>query len=353
MRQRLRQFGFPTALFALLLTLASQASATPLFDSREVLDITIEGPLSALISERSDDEYYDGRLSFPDADGGVKTVDLKFRTRGNFRRRESTCRFPPVRLNLPRKAVEGTVFDGQNILKLVTHCRPRTGRYEKYVLREELAYRILNLHTEASFRTRLLRITWINTDRDNEADTRYGFVIEHKNELEERLGMAEPGYERVRYARLNEQQATISALYEYMIGNTDFSMISAPEGESCCHNGILVEQTPDDLYFLPYDFDMAGIVDAPYASPNPRFRLRGVTDRLYRGHCRFNDRLDEVVALFKENRDAVLQLVDNQPGFEDRDRRQTRKFLEDFYDDIGSPKELTKNIIDACRGRAD
>lgn len=330
----------------------ANAADRPLFASSDVLDITIEGPLKTLIGERSNEDYYDGELRYADRNGVEQVLDLKFRTRGNYRRQKATCRFPPVRLNFRRKQVEGTVFEGQNILKLVTHCRPGSGRYEEYVLREELAYRILKLHTDASFRTRLLRIEWIDSERNGRSETRYGFVIEHSNELEARLGMREPGYDRTRYQRLNLEQASVAALFEYQIANTDFSMVSAAEGRTCCHNGILLEREPDDLYFVPYDFDMAGIVDAPYATPNPRFKLRGVTERLYRGHCRFNDTLDAAAGRFRENRDAVIRMVADQPGLADRTRRRLTDFLGDFYKQIDSERGMAE-LKEACRGRAD
>jgi hypothetical protein len=320
----------------------------PLFASDDTLHITIEGPLTTLIRERSTEEYYEGVLRFPGADGAEKALDLKFRARGNYRRRKSTCRFPPVRLNLKKKQATGTVFEGQNILKLVTHCRPGSSKYEQYVLREELAYRILNLHTPVSFRSRLLRVTWVDSENDNNSEERYGFLIEHKNEVSQRVGMEDPAIQRASYDDLDPGQAAIAAVFEYMIGNTDFSMVAGPANEGCCHNGILLRRDDGRIFFAPYDFDMAGIVDAPYAEPNPRFDLRSVTSRLYRGNCRFNPQLDDTVALYLDKRDEVLALVDTQEGLADRDRRVVRRFLERFYEDLENPKRVDLKLRDAC-----
>ncbi|MDX1482705.1 MAG: hypothetical protein R3315_13560, partial [Woeseiaceae bacterium] len=311
-----------SALSALLLALcfsigAAAQDSLPLFADEAILEVSIEGPLDTLMRERSDEEYYDGVLRY--ADGAeVHSLDLRFRTRGNFRRRKETCRFPPVRLNFKKQQVEGTLFEGQNILKLVTHCRPNSGRYEEYVVRELLAYRIFNRVTPVSFRARQLRITWVNTEDGNDEDVRYGFLIEHKNELEDRLQLEEPGYNSIQYDALNPQQAALAAVFQYMIGNTDFSMVTAVEGEACCHNGILLQKSRGDIYFVPYDFDMAGIVDAPYAAPNPRFRLRSVTSRLYRGDCLFNDYLDEAIGRFAAIKNDVEELIATQEGLERR-----------------------------------
>ena len=308
-----------SALSALLLAVcypiaAAAQDSLPLFADEAILEVSIEGPLDTLMRERSNEDYYDGVLRYTDG-AEVHALDLRFRTRGNYRRRKETCRFPPVRLNFKKKQVEGTPFEGQNILKLVTHCRPNSGRYEEYVIRELLAYRIFNRVTPVSFRARQLRITWINTEDGNSEDVRYGFVIEHKNELEDRLQLEEPGYNSIQYDALNPQQAALAAIFQYMIGNTDFSMVAAVEGESCCHNGILLQKNRGDIYFVPYDFDMAGIVDAPYAAPNPRFRLRSVTSRLYRGACLLNDYLDEAIGRFYQSMQEKVTAVASEVLF--------------------------------------
>lgn len=326
-------------------------SGLPLFADSEMLSVTIEGPLSTLIRERSDEEYYDGLFRYTAGDGTEHELDLQFRARGNYRRRRETCLFPPVRLNFKKKQVEGTIFEGQNILKLVSHCRPGSKRYEQHVLREELAYRILNLHTPYSFRSRLMRIRWVDTDKGNDVDERYGFVIEHKNELEERTNLVEPGLEKTSYDLLNSRQAAVTALFEYLIGNTDFSMIAGPAGEACCHNGLLLREGEDgEIFFVPYDFDMAGIVDAPYAEPNPRFNLRSVTERLYRGHCRFNPDMEAAKTAYLDNQDTVMSLIENQPGLDKRNLKRVTRFMEQFYENIGDPKKFGKEITDECIG---
>ena len=96
----------------------SEASAdtggNPLFSSHTLLDIRIEAPLSQLMRERPDKDYLDGKLSYTDAAGVAHTFDLKLRTRGKYRNHKKTCTFAPVRLNLRKKQLVGTVFAGQD-----------------------------------------------------------------------------------------------------------------------------------------------------------------------------------------------------------------------------------------------
>ena len=49
-----------------------------------------------------------------------------------------------------------------------------------------LAYRILNLLTDTSFRARLLTVTYLYTDDDREVES-YAILIEHKDRLSKRI----------------------------------------------------------------------------------------------------------------------------------------------------------------------
>ena len=133
------------------------AAADPLFQSQDTLKVEITAPLSTLILERSETEYLPGIFSYKEADGTPVEMDIKVRARGNFRHRN--CDFPPVTLNFRRSQVEGTLFDQQNKLKMVVHCKI-TRQYEQSVVREYLAYRLLNSITDLSFRVRLLQVVW-------------------------------------------------------------------------------------------------------------------------------------------------------------------------------------------------
>lgn len=327
---------------------AQGAADLPLFNSTDTLQVQIEGPLTTLLRERSDTDYYSGKLRYREADGTDRELSLKFRTRGNFRRRRDTCRFPPVRLNFVKKEVAGTEFEGQNILKLVTHCRPGSRIYEQFSIKEYLAYKILELHTPYSFRTRLLKITWIDTDKKNKVDERYGFVIEHKNEVAARHGGKVAEVVSTSYDVLNAEQASIASIFQYMIGNTDFSMIKGTPGGDCCHNGILLNTEDLGQVAIPYDFDFSGLVDAPYAEPNPRFRIKRVTTRFYRGNCRFTDQVDATVALFLEKRDAVMRLIADQEGMTKSTRSRSRAFIERFYEDLTNPRRVESKFVKGC-----
>ena len=137
----------------------------PLFADDDRLELRIEAPITTLMRERPDDEELDGLASYVDETGNEITLDVEIRTRGNYRRQERVCPFAPVRLDFDKDEVGGTLFENQNRLKLVTHCR-NAMQFEQAVMREYLVYRMFNALTEQSYRVRPLTTTYVDTDRD-------------------------------------------------------------------------------------------------------------------------------------------------------------------------------------------
>lgn len=323
--------------------------ARPLFERHDTLQVRIEAPLTTLMREKPEDEYLDGTFYYTGGDGQEHALDLKLQTRGRFRRKKETCNFSPVRLNFRKKQVAGTEFAGQDKLKLVTHCQDRRNSYEQLVMREYLAYRILQTLTDRSFGARLMHITYVDTDKNGKSMTKYGFVIEDEDDIEERLGMVRHKSRGINSEELDGRHANLVSVYEYMIGNTDFSLILGPSDSSCCHNAVLFSENDAAPFIpIPYDFDFSGLVDAPYAAPNPRFELRSVKQRLYRGRCMNNEILDETFSRFLDKRDDIGNLVAGLDGLDNKDRKEVVKFLDDFFEDITDADAKQRRFIDEC-----
>lgn len=336
-------------LAALACTQAGADESPPLFESEHTLQVRIEAPIRTLAVQRSDTEYLDGTFTYLDASGAEQALDLKIRARGNYRRQKKTCRFPPIRLNFRKKQVEGTEFSGQDKLKLVTHCNHRRAIYEQYILKEFMAYRIFKLFTDASFNARLLKVTWVDSEKDDDAGiTRYAFLIEDDDLLGERIGASLVKLPRIAYAELDPAQASLVAVFEYFIGNTDYSMVLGAQDDDCCHNVVLFGEAGAGYLPVPYDFDFSGLVNARYAEPNPKLPIRSVLRRLYRGNCMHNDRLDGTFARFRENREAIRQIVTTAEGLDDKTRDRALSYLDSFYADIDSPAAVEENFLRTC-----
>lgn len=316
-----------------------------MFQSHEPLNVSITAPLTTLIEERSKDEYLPGAFQYTEADGNTVNFDLDIRARGNFRHR--TCEFPPVTLNLKRSQADGTLFDNQNKLKLVIQC-DKNDRYEQMVLREYLAYRILNTLTDSSFRVRLLRVTYFDTDTDWESKIRYAFLIEHKKRLAARLDREDLKIKKTTVPSIQPDILNLTSLFQFLIGNTDFSPIAGPPGDNCCHNYVLFGNDSDPILAIPYDFDQSGLVNAPYAEPDERFRIRSVRQRVYRGRCVNNEFIEASLTQFKEHRDAIYKLFHEQEGLETDVLKQIVRYVDDFYKLIEDPRAVQSNIVKKC-----
>jgi hypothetical protein len=310
-------------LFALL-CVSINVTASPLFDDHTVFEIELTGPVAKTISDRKDKTEYPFLLK---ADGSEHEVQV--RVRGNSRLR--VCNFPPLRLNFSRKDIDGSVFAGQDKLKLVTHCRGRPGS-QSDAIEEFAAYRIFNLLSDVSYKVRLLRIIYIDTDKpgDKTKIERYGFLIESLDELVDRTNGQAVNVTGVSLSSLDNDHAAIVYIFQYLIGNTDWSLVKSDRDEFCCHNGDLLD-IDARRYYVPYDFDLSGLVNARYAYPDPALPIRRVTQRMYRGYCISRDSLQAALDLIKAHKLEILGVIEEIPGLPEDDRVKDVKYLDQFF----------------------
>ena len=326
------------------------AAVAPLFASDSVMTVTIEAPLTTLMRDRPNEEYLDGKFSFAGDDGRKQTVDLRIRTRGEFRRKKKHCDFAPIRLNFRTEQLRDTVLAGQDKLKLVTHCRTKKKlQYEQLLLREFLAYRMLNVITEKSFRARLLRITYTDTEGGDPIRT-FGFVIEDNDAVAARNGMVSIKTRKISGDDLDHTQQNLLHVFQYMIGNTEYSMFIAEPDDNCCHN-IDLMSTEAGLPLTPvaYDFDFAGIVDAPYAAPHPRYGFKNVRRRLYKGRCKNNELLPDTIQRFIDGKDAIYSLIEKIEPLSTKSKRSVTRYLNGFYRHVSQAKSVNKRLVRRCK----
>ena len=339
-----------TVLAATMFLLAGTAAAdnAPLFESHTTLQVRIEAPISTLRRDRSEDEYLEGKFLYVDAAGVQQSLDLKLRPRGRFRKQREICNFPPLRLNFRKKQVRDTLFDGQDKLKLVTHCKNSSENYEQNLLQEYLAYRIFNSVTDQSFRVRLMQVTYADTDRDGAERTGYAFLIEDDDSVADRLGMQASKIRKLRYEQLDADQTVLFTIFQYMIGNTDFSAVLGSRDDYCCHNAILLTNGIGKFVAVPYDFDFSGIVDAPYAAPGKQFKIKSVKQRVYRGLCTHNEMVQDTIEGFQEQDPAIRRLINELDGMSSGTRSTTQTYIDGFYEDVSSPERIQQNMIKEC-----
>jgi hypothetical protein len=331
-------------LAVLAMSNARADSPDPLFQEDKTLRVEITAPFSRLINERPKDRELPGGFSFKDRDGTAMELDIQVRARGKFR--HANCDFPLLFLNFKRSQVEGTLLDRQNKLKMVVHCKD-SARYQQSVLREYLAYRMLNVLTDRSFRVRLLDVTYVDSENRRPRMVRNAFLIEHEGRLADRLGMERLNVFPEGAETLQADYLNLTSVYQYLLGNTDFSPILGSNNE-CCHNNAMFGKDGRPLLAIPYDFDMSGWVHTPYARPEEDLGIDDVRQRLYQGFCVNNKHVDASIAQFVQARDALYALVADQRAMDQSVRESLGAYLDEFYEVIGDSQSVQREIIDRC-----
>jgi hypothetical protein len=320
-----------------------EADTRRLFRDSEPLAFTLTADFKAINKERNPESVkrFPAVATVAGANGATHDVPVKLGTRGHFRLMIRNCDFVPLKMEFPREHAAGTPFDGQTSLKLGTHCRSDQA-YDNYTLREYLTYRLFNMVTPLSFRARLARATYVDAVTKKTVATRYAIFIEHENEVARRFGGRIVELPRITFADLDAATLTRMMLFEYMIGNTDFSIWAL-------HNVRIVQDRGRRLYPVPYDFDLSGLVHAPYATPDPRIGIRSVLDRLYRGPCRSLDDMETAADAFRSKRAEMLTLLDSMHDLAPLARGEAKDFLEGFFRSIDKPQGLKKQLVDGCK----
>jgi len=321
-----------------------------LFSNNTQMAITLSGPWRTIQRNIKDDTNYPAQITYTTADGQQSTIDVEVAPRG-LTRRFKTCKFPPLKVHFDKEKMKGTEFRGNKSLKLVTYCQ-LSKKYEQYYTKEYLAYRIFNLITEFSFRVQPLMVEYVDSEGKSDPITRFSFLIEDADEVADRHDMEKLTISRVPHSKLDKVETSNVSLFQYMIGNLDWAATGGPDKDKCCHNSKIIAPDMDAVpkYVVPYDFDSSGIVNAHYAAPPAELKVRTVRQRLFRGFCAHNVTIPQAVERFQDKKPEIMALFENDPNLTDKNRANTIKYIEDFYEIIDNPKKLEKNITDKCRG---
>lgn len=312
-----------------------------LFDSEEILEINLKGDFNKLFKNtKGEPQYFDFSMGLADSSGTRIAVPLRIRTRGHFRREMNICDYPPLLLNFSNAETENTVFHGQDKLKLVMPCVD-----EKYVLREFYAYKLYNLLTGKSFKVRLVRLTILDqSEKEKQYEPLLCFLIEDEEQMAERNQMTSLDQELIRPEKIEPDDFHRMAVFQYLIGNTDWSIQYRQNIKLMKSSGM------ENPIAVPYDFDHSGIVAAPYAKPAPELLLKYVTDRRYRGYCIEDMRyFEKTFSDFNSQKGAIYTLYSSSKLLDEKSIRSTLKFLDDFYETINDPKKSKYDFQYPCR----
>jgi len=111
----------PLALAGVSHRAGAQRSET-LLGSKTFLELRIATDLGALMGERDSLKLkpHSGSISYVAADGRRVSIEVQLELRGHWRRQRKNCDFAPIKVDFPKGARSGTIFEDQGDLKLVT-----------------------------------------------------------------------------------------------------------------------------------------------------------------------------------------------------------------------------------------
>jgi hypothetical protein len=317
----------------------SGGRAARLFEASTPLHLSLAADFGAVARDRGERKQdHPAVLTFGAEDGDSTRLDVTLRTRGHYRLR--TCQYPPLKVAFDKDQTSHTIFAHQGALKLVVQCRGG-GRWGDYLLEEFLLYRVYGLLSERSFRVRLVDVTYVEPGAKHSPETRRGFFVEDDDRMAHRNQADVFAQQGVTQGETDFAQMSVLAMFEYLAGNTDWSV-------GGLHNIVLIRDSTNVVYPVPYDFDWSGVISPPYAFPDARLGIRTVRERVFRAGCRTPEDLVAVLARFNERKDSIYALYRGQEGLDPGRVRQALEYYDEFYRIINDPRAVRREFMINC-----
>ncbi len=303
-------------------TTNAQKSIFDVMSHKEVLSVTIEANFSALDSARRTADKHKGTLTFKDETGTEQKWNIKLTTRGNFRRLK--CEMAPLKVGFKKKDLKAAGLAKFDDMKLVTHCVANKAEAKALLQREYLTYKLYNEITEYSFRVQLLKINYVDVVTGKKTK-HWAFLIEDTAELKKRIEATAKveNYLNLPRDTFHDGLLKIAAVFQYMIGNADWDVQIG--------RNVKYMIKDDKVLLIPYDFDFSGLVNAPYAIPNPNYGIPTVKTRIFLGYKEDAEKLKGTLAFFKTKRQALLETVNNFRALDEVSREEIMYYLDSFY----------------------
>ena len=302
----------------------------------KIIDINLKTDIKQLLKKTDNDDYRPCDISFKDSLAKTIALEAEVKPRGNIRR--SICYYPPLKIRIAKKDLSNMGLRKRyNTFKIVTHCKSGKGG-DQLVLKEYLAYKLLNILTDRSFKVQLARLHYEDTKDKVKAITRLGFVIESNDRLEDRMGGTMKDTLNLKPKVLLREQYHLMCLFQYMIGNPDW-------GIGQLHNvKLIVKDSDNSILPIPYDFDYSGLVNASYAIPDPGLGIEKVTDRVFMGLKGGGRNFKKTVQLFLDKEKEIKKYVASFTGFNKSNCKFVNKYIASFYKVLHSHSKMKREF---------
>jgi len=325
---------------------SAPANAQRLFRSTDPLEVTFTTDLRSLVKDRDSTKFKPHGAVFAykePASGKLVSVPVTLQTRGHFRRQARNCQFPPMSLAFRNKDANNTLLQGNTKLKVAVNCKPGNNMYEQYVLQEYAVYRLYQRFSPYYFRTRLAKVVFKDSLAKADDVTTWAFFIEDEKEVAKEFKTMLEKTKGALFDQLDQSQLAITMLFEYMVGNTDYSI-------SQQHNmSLLRDSTSTVIRTVAYDFDWSGVVNPRYATPDARLGIKFVTERIYRGPCLTPTQWRETLDTFTNGRPAIDSIYKSIPSLDPRIVRESLEYYNEFFKATADAKSIKRSLIDPCQ----
>ena len=312
------------------------------FDEESIVNASLEMDLKDLLAKKAKERFLPGTMTLTFKNSPAITEKITATVRGNFRR--ETCFMPGLTVNF--KADTNSSMAKFKTMKISNGCSSGEDAGQ-LVIKEYLVYKIYNVLTDMSLRVRLMNISFKDLAGKRKPYTQYAFMIEDVDDMAKRNQMVEVEGTRYNTEQTNRDQMTLVTLFEYLIGNTDWSV-------PAYHNIKLIGPKDDKNvrpYVVAYDFDICGFVDPPYATIDEQLQnsISTVRERLNRGFPRTMEELKIAVKLFNDKKEKIIGLIKNNEYLNSKEKSRTIDYVEDFYKTINNDRELNKIFVEGGR----
>jgi hypothetical protein len=311
-----------------------------LFSDKEPLEVELVTSLAELRNSKSDTVFFSTVMKYKTENGEWDSLEVELRARGNTRRK--VCHFPPIRIKIKKSASKNTIFAEDKSLKLVLPCQIANS-FNSMIAKEYMCYKFYESVTPYHFQTRLINLTLTDVkDRKSKSHNLVAFIIEDDDKVAKRFQYKISDAKIIRPNVINDTSAVRQDFFAFMIGNTDWSNTGQ-------HNVKVMADKNKNHIPLPYDFDMAGFVAAPYAVPYDYLPIKTVQERLYRGLCRDQELIEYVRNQYIQLEPVFTETMTHYEKYlSSGDFKSTRNFLNGFFEIIKNDIMFRDQILSKC-----
>ncbi len=265
---------------------ACPASSKVLFSttSNDVFEMELQADWSkinnvALNSNTTKDQSVStGKLSYINSSNVAVNLNVTVNGRGHSR--FDHCAFRPLKINFGSKQI-GNIFAGHKKIKLVTHCGNHLNspwilggsvvEQRRRLLSEYYFYEVLEQLQSSGLSTRLAHITYKNPDGTIHT-TEYAFWREREDDACQRCGWDDEANDaEIPSLTANNASVFDTDMVEHFVYNNDYF---ATVG----HNTVVCKDVSLNGFYLPYDWDLTGVVRPEYFKNNNKTYRQNAPD---------------------------------------------------------------------------